>query len=141
MFRPTLLEKAETEIRLFDKDFGSDGPVHRYKIKLMVDRAVRTPNILHEDRVAILEDGYQLAIRGVARYPNNKNVLSAFAELGIEYFKKTGKYDYYEEAVEKLQNAEERLGDPDISRIIARYNQRLAGQVQREEEEESSNFK
>ena len=27
-----LFAKAETEIRLFDKDFGADGPVHRYKI-------------------------------------------------------------------------------------------------------------
>lgn len=120
-------EKADTEIRLFDKDFGSDGPVHRYKIKLMVERAVRTPDILEEDRIAILEQAYELAVRGVTRYPNNKNILRSFAELGIEYYKKTGLATYYDQAISYLQSAEENLGDPEISTIIARYNRRLAG--------------
>jgi hypothetical protein len=121
-------EKAETEIRLFDKDFGSDGPVHRYKIKLMVERAVRTPNILEEDRIAILEQAYEVAVQGVERYSSNKNILTSFAELGIEYYKKTGRDTYYQEAIARLLAAEEKLGDPEISVIINRLNRRIAGQ-------------
>jgi hypothetical protein len=122
-------EKAETEIRLFDKDFGADGPVHRYKIKLLVERAVRSPGILPEDRIAILEEAHELAVQGVSRFPINKNILSAYAELGIEYYRKTGEYVYFDEAIEKLQIAEEKLGDPQISSLIAMFQRRIAGQT------------
>jgi SIR2-like domain len=94
-----LFEKAETEIRLFNKDFGRDGPVHRYKIKLLVQRAVRSPGLLDEDRIAILEEAHSLAVQGVSRYPINKNILSAYAELGIEYYRKTGSYAFFDEAI------------------------------------------
>ncbi|MER9668220.1 SIR2 family protein [Mesorhizobium sp. M0203] len=131
-------EKAETEIRLFNKDFGSDGPVHRYKIKLMIERATRAPDLLEEDRVAILEQAYGLAVSGVARFANNKNILRTFAELGIEYYKRTGRHSYYNEAIGCLQAAEDRLGDPEISMIIARFNRRIAGHLVPEIEEDES---
>lgn len=122
-------EKAETEIRLFGNDFGSDGPVHRYKIRLMVARAIHTPGILEEDRIAILEQANGLAVVGVERYPHNKSILSAYADLGIEYYKRTGSYEIYNAAIKQLKVAEDRLGDPDISAIIARFERRLAGQT------------
>ena len=121
-------EKAETEIRLFNKDFGGDGPVHRYKIKLLVERAIRSPGILDEDRIAILEEAHELAVQGVNRYPVNKNILSAFAELGIEYYRRTGSFAYFDEAITQLTVAEDKLGDPQVSSLIAYYQRRIAGQ-------------
>jgi hypothetical protein len=122
--------KAETEIRLFSKDFGSfDGPVQRYRVKLMISRAVGTPDIMDEDRIAILEQANAIAVAGVDRFPHNKNVLSVYAELGIEYYKRTGSYDIYDKAMERLKSAEDELGDPDISSMIQRYERRLGGQI------------
>lgn len=123
-------DKAETEIRIFSKDFGTDGPVHRYKVNLMVARATRTPGILEEDRVAILEQAQELAVAGVDRYPNNKNMLSAYVELGIAYYKKTGRFDFFDDAMEKMKIAEERNGDPEISKTILRFERRMAGNLQ-----------
>lgn len=120
-------EKAETEIRLFNRDFGSDGPVHRYKILLLIERAVKTHRILEEDRVAILEQAHELAVAGATRYSLNKSVLSAYAELGIVYYKRTGSHQYYDEAVAHLENDEEKLADPQITQIIRRYSRRMAG--------------
>ncbi|MGJ4890267.1 SIR2 family protein [Bradyrhizobium sp. HKCCYLRH3099] len=120
-------EKAETEIRIFNKDFGPDGPVHRYKVTLMVARAVRTQGIMDEDRITILEQARELAVAGCDRYPNNKNMLSAYADLGIEYYRRTGRYEFYDDAIKKLKLAEDRIGDPDISKIILRFERRLAG--------------
>lgn len=122
--------KAETEIRLFSKDFGSfDGPVQRYRVKLMISRAVVTPGIMEEDRIAILEQANTIAVAGVERFPYNKNVLSVYAELGIEYYKRTGSYDIYDSAMERLKAAEEDVGDPDISSMIQRFERRLGGQT------------
>ena len=95
----------------------------------MVSRAIHTPGILEEDRIAILEQAGGLASLGVERYPSNKYILSAYAELGIEYYKRTGSLGLYTEAIRQLKLAEDRLGDPDISTIIAKYERRLAGQT------------
>lgn len=122
-------EQAEAEMRVFQNDFKvSDGPVHRYKINLMVARAVRTPDLLLEDRVAILEQAQEIAVAAVDRYYTNKHVLSAYAELGIEYYKLTGRLNYYDDALLKLKIAEEVNGDPEISRVIARLERRMSGQ-------------
>jgi hypothetical protein len=121
-------EKAETEIRVFESDFGVDGPVYRYKVNLMVARAVHSPGLMGEDRVQILEDGRDLALVGIGRFGLNKALLAAYAELGIECYRLTGSYSYFDEAMQKLRDAEEKLGDPDVSKIIARLTRRIQGQ-------------
>lgn len=120
-------EKAETEIRVFNFDFGSDGPVHRYKIKLMVARAARAPGLLDEDRIAILEQAQELASTGVSKFPNNKSILAAYAELGLEYLRRTGSYSFFDVAMDEMKAAECRLGDPDITAMITRFERRAAG--------------
>ncbi|WP_448950975.1 SIR2 family protein [Labrys neptuniae] len=130
-------DKAETEIRIFSKDFGTDGPVHRYKVNLMVARATRTPGILEEDRIAILEQAQELAVTGAEKYPHNKNMLSAYLELGIAYYKKTGWFDFYDDAMRRMKIAEERNGDPEISKTILRYERRLIGNLKESELEET----
>ena len=122
-------DKAETEIRIFSKDFGTDGPVHRYKVNLMVARANRTPGILEEDRIAILEQAQELAVMGAEKFPNNKNILSAYVELGIAYYKRTGRFSFFDDAMGKLKLAEERNGDPEISKTILKYERRMAGNL------------
>jgi hypothetical protein len=121
-------EKAETEIRVFESDFGVDGPVYRYKVNLMVARAVHSPGLMGEDRVQILEDGRDLALVGISRFGLNKALLASYAELGLEYYRLTGSYSYFDEAMQKLRDAEEKLGDPDVSKIIARLTRRIQGQ-------------
>jgi hypothetical protein len=121
-------EKAETEIRVFERDFSVDGPVYRYKVNLLVSRAVNAPGLMNEDRIKILEDGRELALVAISRFPHNKALLAAYADLGIEYYRRTGSYVYFDEAMNYLRIADEALGDPDLSRMIARYTRRLQGQ-------------
>lgn len=118
-------EQAESEIRIFEKDFGKDGPVARYRILLMVGRARDTPGLLEEDRRVILERAKEFAQTAVRRYDNNKNVLGAYCELGVETFKLTGSPEVYDDAMNVLKKAENRLGDPDVTRMLARYQQRI----------------
>jgi SIR2-like domain len=121
-------EKAETEIRLFDNDFGADGPVQRYKIGLLVARASRTQGLMEEDRIVILERAHQSAIVGVARYENNKNMLAAYCDVGMEMYRRTGNPGVFDAAMAEMKRAETRVGDPDITRLILRYERRFAGQ-------------
>ncbi len=127
--------RAETKIKLFEKDFGRDGPVHRYKIKYHVERAVHTPGILLEDRVEMLEQAHELAVYGAERYSTNKNVLAAFGELGIEYYRLTGDLAYFDEAMKHVKAAEDKLGDPQVTAIISRFTRRVGGQAAASDEE------
>jgi len=121
-------EKADAEIRIFAKDFRTDGPITRYKINLLTVRAARSPGILPEDRLTILKQAQDLAKSAVLRFPHNKHVLAAYCELGIEVFKQTAEFEVFDQAISALKLAEDRIGDPDISKMIARYERIFAGQ-------------
>ena len=58
----------------------------------------------------------------------NKTLMAAYAEVGVEYYRRTGSFAYFDEAIERLKDAESRLGDPEISRTINRYVRRVQGQ-------------
>jgi hypothetical protein len=119
-------EKADTEIKVFESDFRSDGPMARYRITLMVERALNTKGVLPEDRITMIEQARAYSISAVERYKNNKNVLSANCDLGVAYYKLTGKIDVLESALKELRTAEVRLGDPDISRRIRQYERMMS---------------
>jgi hypothetical protein len=121
-------DKAETEIRVFQADFSLDGPAYRYKVDLLVARATKSPGLMQEDRLKILEDGRELALGGMNRFSLNKSLLAAYGELGLEYYRNAGSYVVIDDALARLRDAEDKLGDPDISRIIARLTRRLKGQ-------------
>jgi ABC-type oligopeptide transport system ATPase subunit len=121
-------EKAEAEIRIFSKDFKTDGPITRYKINLLTVRAAKTPGILKEDRLVILGQARDLAKSGSLRYPNNKHVLGAYCEVGLEVYRQSADFIVFDEAITALKLAEDRVGDPDISKMIARYDKMLVSQ-------------
>lgn len=118
--------KAETEIRLFENDFREDGPVARYRVRLLIYRALKGPGILQEDRLSILNEALQLAKRSVQRYPGNKYILTSYCDVGVAHFKLTGDYAVYDAAMDRLKSAEKDLGDPDISKMIERYSRAVS---------------
>jgi hypothetical protein len=122
-------DQAETEIRIFDKDFGRDGPVARYNIELITARAVNSPGILQEDRIAILEEARQLALVAVERFPYTIRVFAAYCEVGLAMLKLTDDATVFEEAFAALKEADVRIADPDISTIMRRYERRFAYQA------------
>ena len=121
-------DKAETEIRIFESDFGADGPVYRYKVLLLLARAQHAPGILKEDRIQILEAAREMALVGISRFPLNKTLLAAYAEVGVEVYRLAGSYEYFDHAINLLKEAEVKLGDPDVARIVNRFVRRIQGQ-------------
>lgn len=129
------LEKAETEIRLFENDFRADGPLERFKIILLLVRADRAKGILSEDRLAILEMARDRSIRAVERYKNNKNILKTYCNVGLEIFKRTKDPSAFEDAIHKLRDAETRLVDPEITNSLI-YFERQYSHIQSQASEE-----
>lgn len=121
-------EKADTEIRIYEKDFKREAPVERYKIQLLIARATETKGLLNADRMVILEQAREYAATAADRYDGNKYVLGAYCEVGVHAFKLSGSHQIFDEAMSFLRKAEARLGDPDIMRMVIRYERRLSSQ-------------
>jgi len=114
-------EKAETEIRLFETDFGLDTPVRRYRVVLKLSRAERTDGILEEDRVKILEDAREEAHDLMNRDPLNRYVLKTYADVGVSLFKRASDPSALLDALDRLRVAESQLEDPEVTHMIVRY--------------------
>jgi len=120
-------EQARTEIRLFENDFGYEGPVTRYTIKLMVARARKTKGIMISDRVAILQQARERASAAIARYPDNPHLFSVYCDVGYELFKWTKDITVFDGALAALKEAENRIGDPIITGMVRKYEQKISG--------------
>jgi hypothetical protein len=120
-------ERAEAEIRLFQNDFKLDGPTVRYQVTLATARAIRSPGLLREDRIVLLDKARQIAESAVSKYRMNLAMLIAYCDLGIETAKMTGSVVVFDEAISELREAEDRIGDPEISGIISRMERRIRG--------------
>lgn len=129
------LEKAETEIRLFENDFKNEGPLERFKIILLLARSERTAGILDEDRMAILEMAREKSVRAVDRYKNNKNILKTYCDVGLEIYKRSQDSSVFEDSMKQLKEAEFRLGDPEITTSITMFERQFS-KLQSELEEE-----
>lgn len=122
------IAKAETEIRIFENDFREDGPVARYRVKLLLYRALKSTGLLEEDRKTILSEAVALAKKNISRFPLNKYVLASYCDTGLASLKLTGSFAVFDSAMTLLKEAETKLGDPDISRQIERYTRAITMQ-------------
>ena len=121
-------DQAQTEIRIFENDFKIDAPVTRLKIELMIARATDSPGILVEDRLAILEQAKGLAVAGTRRHPNSSGVFSAYCKVGINILRYSGDRSVFDDAMDMLFKAADRLADPEMNSLI-RHFERLEANI------------
>lgn len=119
-------DQAETELRIFQDDFRLDGPAVRYRIVLATARAVRSPGLMDEDRIVLIEKAREIASAAASRYPMNKGILIAYCEVGIETAKLTGRPEVFDTAMAELKVAEDKLADPTISVAVVRLTRRMS---------------
>jgi hypothetical protein len=115
---------AETEIRVFRSELGSDGPVARYQIACQLARAVNTPGIMDEDRLVILKKAESQAALSAERYSNNRGVLSMYCEVALEILKRTGDDTAFESAMKAMRAAEQRTEDEEIAKAVRGFERR-----------------
>lgn len=125
LIRTGAFPDAETEIRVFENDLGSDGPVRRYKVRLLIERAVSTVGLMPEDKATMLNEAYSAACRIIERDQVTRQSLQLYGDVCLELFKVTGDYTFIDDALEQMKSAELDLGDPDITRLIHRFEQRV----------------
>jgi hypothetical protein len=127
-------EHAETEIRIFEKDFYLDGPTARYKISLIRNRAMHSPGLQDKDRVVILEQATSMAVGLLTRFQDHKAILKEYVLIGLEIHRRTGDFRTFDDALGRLKRAEQVSMDPDMGRLIDRFQKMIDGSGYEENE-------
>ena len=115
-------ESAATEIRLFENELRTDGPVQRYKVQLLLERAQRS-NLLLEDRLTMIRTAANLAEAGLQRFSDDKNLYRVYLEAGVVLYKYGNDRTVFDQALQSARVAYERILDPDLARVIRRFEQ------------------
>ena len=125
LIRQGAFSDAETEIRVFETDLRADGPVRRYKIRLVLERAISTPGLMLEDKAKLLNDAYDAAMAILQRYPNQPHNLRLFADVCLETFKATGDYSFVDSVRTAMRIAETETSDPEVTQALIAFEHRL----------------
>ncbi len=116
-------DNAGSEIRLFENELYLDGPVQRYKVQLLLERATNVPGLMDEDRAAMIREAAGLAEAGISRFPDDKNLYRIFLESGVAYLKYRPDREIFDNAMSMAQAAYDRILDPDLGRVISVFEQ------------------
>lgn len=108
-------EEAAQEIRQFEELLGYDSPINTFKIRLAIQRSQMLAGIQARDRLAILREGCTVALRGIARIPDDKHAYKGYADLGVEIAEKHGQLDVLDDAIARIRSVIERILDPQLS--------------------------
>lgn len=107
------LGEAESELRAATDDLSLDPPFQRYRVRLLIQRS-RAPNLLHEDRKAILRQATTEAETGLRRFADNKYMYLVLGDVAEEWHSLTGETGILEWAILKIRHGYDQLKDPDL---------------------------
>jgi SIR2-like domain len=114
-------EQANTEIRLFENEIRIDGPVQRYKVRLLIERARQSDGIMNEHRSSIVREAASIAEAGIRRFPDDKNMYKVYLDAGVAYFRYDRDRSIFDLAMENTKAAYDRILDPELARTIRHY--------------------
>ena len=114
-------ENASSEIRLFENEMRIDGPVQRYKVKLLLERARHAKGILPEDRSSMIKEAAGLAEAGIQRFRDDKNMYDVYLQTGVALVRNDNDRTIFQQAMNSTQTAYERILDPELARTITKF--------------------
>lgn len=115
------LEQVEFALRDARSAVGSDAPIDRYSVKLLVERSKTIKGISQADRVALLRKAYDVALQNTDKHRYNQTTFYTLCDVALELVNAGQDRGVLEEALHKLRVAIDEIGDPDMLRVAQRY--------------------
>jgi len=119
------LEETEYVIRNAEKSVGSDTPIDRYRVRLLLSRAQKTLKISTGDRVAMLRRAYEMASRNTEKHKWDKLSYFTLCDVAVQLVQRGENKYVLEEAIDKLKTAYNTILDPEMPRKIRDYQDAL----------------
>jgi len=89
---------------------------------------------MHEDRLAMLEQAREAAVAAVHKYNFVPRVFGAYCEVSVAIYRLSGRRDVFDDAIAEMREAETRIGDPEVTRLVRRFERLMEGQISEESE-------
>lgn len=115
------LEDAEYGLRNAIEAVGSDGPLDRYKVRLLLARAERTPGIADGDRLALVRKAFETAEENIRRHPADKFSYRALCDVAVELVRRGESPYILDNPIDKMREAADRILDPTMDRDLRYY--------------------
>ena len=115
------LEQVEFALRDARSAVGSDAPIDRYAVKLLIARSKSIKGISQADRVALLRKAYDVALQNTEKHRYNQTTFYTLCDVALELINAGEDRGVFDEALHKLRLAIEEIGDPDMVRVAQRY--------------------
>jgi GTPase SAR1 family protein/NAD-dependent SIR2 family protein deacetylase len=119
-------ETTEYIIRDAETAVGVDAPISRFKIRLIVARALKSVGISKPDRLAMLRHAYEQAMKNTERNYLDKYSYSVLCDVGIEIANMAGGAYHLDEAIKHMRSATGRILDPEMDTRLHLYERALA---------------
>jgi hypothetical protein len=115
------LEDAEYGLRNAIEAVGSDGPLDRYKVRLLLARAERTPGIGDSDRLALVRRAFETAEENIRRHPADKFSYKALCDVAVDLVRRGESPYILDNPLQKMREAADRILDPTMDRDLRYY--------------------
>lgn len=114
-------EEAEITIKNAVAAVGNDGPIDRFKVRLLVVRARNAKGISSSDRLAMLRRAYEQAMRNIAHHKMDKHSYRVLCDVAVEMIQ-FGEPPYIlDEAIAQMREAASRILDSDLDDTLREY--------------------
>jgi hypothetical protein len=120
------LESTEYAIRDAEGAVGIDAPISRFKIRLVVARALGTKGISKPDRLAMLRHAFEQAMRNAELNRLDKYSYFVLCDVAIDVVNLGGGKYLLDEAIKKMREASARILDPDMDSRLHQYERTYA---------------
>jgi NAD-dependent SIR2 family protein deacetylase/GTPase SAR1 family protein len=119
-------ETTEYVIRDAEEAAGVDAPIARFKIRLIVARALNSRNISKSDRLAMLRHAYEEAMRNTEHNRFDKYSYSVLCDVAVEVANMDGGSYLLDEAIKHMRDASARILDQEMDKRLHHYERTLA---------------
>lgn len=115
------LEDVEYGIRNAVESVGSDGPLDRYKVRLLLARAERTSGISDGDRLALVRRAFEVAEANIGHHPNDKFSYRSLCDVALKLVQRGESPYVLDGPIAKMREAAEHILDPEMDRELKHY--------------------
>jgi hypothetical protein len=122
-------ETTEYIIRDAETAAGLDAPIARYKIRVIVARALNSKGISKSDRLAMLRHAYEQAMRNTDHNRFDKYSYSVLCDVAVEVAHMGGGSYLLDEAIKHMRDASSRILDRELDARLHHY-ERALGRLQ-----------
>lgn len=117
------VEDVDIAIKNAIEAVGGDGPIDRYKVRLLLTRAEKTEGISESDRLVLVRKAYDMAMRNIEIHPKDKFSYRSLCDVALELIRRGQTAYLLDEALEKMRKAADDILDPDLDRQLRKYEE------------------